>query len=749
MSKRMSMAVKTGDRLDMQKLTLALWEHRGDKDVVEELSESLLKRHSSKQVFKDVEFFLPQLVHMILHLEVEWNSSVLQEFCLMVSQVSLHFALQVYWILVGALQDSQPELENGQPNPKADTKLFLRCIDLLASIERAVVYGGGNEVLSELERDYAKGLITRAELDAQLKKLRLEHARELVTYCKDEEETLSGPLLYKRFTKKSKLSTKGWKERRFAIRNRILLCYRVSDGVLKRAIPLANCEITVKPHRTHDFFFEVREFSHSDRIFYLAADNETTRDKWLGELRKAAAAPPLYKSASAASRGALDGQLTPTQELRHKWFKAEADFVFKLTAVAEELRFRNPNDRTTVLGRRMLEMKKRFRELGPEIDLYNPLCHSTDMFLKITDTDHKKVKAFTTKARCPCLVTFCVERQENGEDVANHLQNRYSDHPEGSAVDKAFSALPAALSRQVSKPSMWQDEEDIVDSLRTPADKQTQITQLIAKSNDDLRQEVYVMQLLQFMLDAWQDENLDLWMFPYKILSTSASCGLIELIKESDSLHGVKSDYLEKTGANVTLKQHFEREFNGENTEEYKRAVSNFTESLAGYSVACFLLGIKDRHNGNIMLRKDGRIIHIDFGFAFSMAPGKNKVGTTNFSLERAPFKLTNEMVELMGSEYERFPTLVYQGLSAMRKHWKTLKGLVEITAFKSNFPCFNQPGGSKLVLKELEDRMMLGLSEDALEAKAAALVKTSKQHKGTIMYEIFQRKSNGIRPIF
>ncbi len=52
-------------------------------------------------------------------------------------------------------------------------------------------------------------------------------------------------------------------------------------------------------------------------------------------------------------------------------------------------------------------------------------------------------------------------------------------------------------------------------------------------------------------------------------------------------------------------------------------------------------MAVKDRHNGNILIDDVGHILHIDFGFMLGTSPG-------GVNFESAPFKLTQEYVELM-----------------------------------------------------------------------------------------------------
>ena len=89
-----------------------------------------------------------------------------------------------------------------------------------------------------------------------------------------------------------------------------------------------------------------------------------------------------------------------------------------------------------------------------------------------------------------------------------------------------------------------------------------------------------------------------------------------------------------------------------------------------------YLLQTKDRHNGNILLDREGHLIHIDFGFMLSNSPG-------NIGFEAAPFKLPLEYVEVLGGAdgepLREFRRLFREGFEAARKHCDRIVTMVEL----------------------------------------------------------------------
>ena len=108
--------------------------------------------------------------------------------------------------------------------------------------------------------------------------------------------------------------------------------------------------------------------------------------------------------------------------------------------------------------------------------------------------------------------------------------------------------------------------------------------------------------------------RLPLRLRPYRILATSPSSGLIEVVANAMSLDSVKRSVPHWS----SLSDLFRRRYGGVHSRAFYRARRNFVQSAAAYSVVCYLLQIKDRHNGNILLHARGHVVHIDFGYLLS-----------------------------------------------------------------------------------------------------------------------------------
>lgn len=236
---------------------------------------------------------------------------------------------------------------------------------------------------------------------------------------------------------------------------------------------------------------------------------------------------------------------------------------------------------------------------------------------------------------------------------------------------------------------------------RTITNDTQQSTPCIFKVNDDVRNDQLCLQLIELMRDVFRQLKLPLYLRPYKVISNMTRVdgrdylgGIIECIP------GCKSrDEIGKEGSS-SLYTYFIEKFGLEDTEAFQLARKNFIESLAAYSIASYILQIKDRHNGNILIDDIGHLLHIDFGFILSISPAGN------MRFERPDFKMTTEMTELMGSEssesFMYFQELVVKGFILVREYASELITMVDMMK-DSGYTCFRPD-----TMKTLRDRFFI-----------------------------------------
>lgn len=115
-----------------------------------------------------------------------------------------------------------------------------------------------------------------------------------------------------------------------------------------------------------------------------------------------------------------------------------------------------------------------------------------------------------------------------------------------------------------------------------------------------------------------KDINLDFKFTIYKVQAFSANDGIMYCVPGSMPVQ----DALNKSGDNMgkylqTLAQ--------DDPQKLREIQNNYCLSNAGYAVATYLLAIGDRHLENLMIKDDGRMWHLDFGFILGKNPNKLK----------------------------------------------------------------------------------------------------------------------------
>uniref|UniRef100_A0A5S6Q949 Phosphatidylinositol 3-kinase catalytic subunit type 3 n=1 Tax=Trichuris muris TaxID=70415 RepID=A0A5S6Q949_TRIMR len=288
-----------------------------------------------------------------------------------------------------------------------------------------------------------------------------------------------------------------------------------------------------------------------------------------------------------------------------------------------------------------------------------------------------------------------------------------------------LAGLPLPLDPSVRIQMVVADEATIFNSALAPCkltfrtlDGQSYTT--IFKYGDDLRQDQLIIQMVTLMDKLLRQENLDLRLTPYKVLSTSINHGFVQYI-ESDTLRDVLRDY-------STIQDFFRthRPSPGGPFGIEAEVMDNYVRSCAGYSVISYLLGIGDRHLHNLLLCKNGRLFHVDFGYILGRDP----------RILPPPVKLTKEMIEGMGGfsgpYWQDFRNLAYTAFLHLRRHANLFLNLFALMVNSTIPDIALEPDKA---VRKLQERFLLHLTDEeavqymqqlidvSISAKMAAIV--------------------------
>jgi len=344
------------------------------------------------------------------------------------------------------------------------------------------------------------------------------------------------------------------------------------------------------------------------------------------------------------------------------------------------------------------KIEEELRKIKVEVGVYLP----SNPDGVVVGIDRKSGKPLQSHAKAPYMATFRIQKNKGDMEATDNMLEKTNQNEEMGRHD--------AVSHEDTH-EVWQSA--------------------IFKVGDDCRQDVLALQMIATFRGIFNNVGLDVYVYPYRVTATAPGCGVIDVLPNS-----ISRDMLGREAVNG-LYDYFVSKYGGEDSTRFQEARNNFVKSMAAYSVISYLLQFKDRHNGNIMVDDVGHILHIDFGFCFDIAPG-------GVRFERAPFKLTSEMVAVMGGStdsqsYKWFEELCVKSFLASRQYTEKLTHLV-ILMMDSGLPCFKPE-----TIQHFRERFVLQKSEREAADFMKDLIKKSYHSFSTKGYDQFQLMTNGI----
>mmetsp|Transcript_13241 Transcript_13241/g.19108 ORF Transcript_13241/g.19108 Transcript_13241/m.19108 type:complete len:1142 (-) Transcript_13241:39-3464(-) len=312
------------------------------------------------------------------------------------------------------------------------------------------------------------------------------------------------------------------------------------------------------------------------------------------------------------------------------------------------------------------------------------------------------------------------------------------------------------------------------------------LASFIMKAGEDIRKEALVMQVITKLKTYFEQDIPEAqrpFLRPYTIMCVGGDAGLLECLSDAKSVDELKK---ECTGF-TSLRDYFERAYGPPRSKTqpshplppqsqaqqygmmppplqpppplfqkeegdggagltFEKAQDNFLRSLVGYSLVCYILQIKDRHNANILLDREGHLVHIDFGFVLGETP---KMGKVPLFSERAPFKLTTEFWDVLGgwNIHEgglgaRFCKMLDAAFACASSHSEEIANLIEAAILNLT----RNSSQARALADGVRSRLRMRGERDSPQQKMfiTDLVDGALTSWGTSTYDWLQKNMNG-----
>ena len=160
---------------------------------------------------------------------------------------------------------------------------------------------------------------------------------------------------------------------------------------------------------------------------------------------------------------------------------------------------------------------------------------------------------------------------------------------------------------------------------------------------EDVRRDHLVLTIIQLMDLILRRELSDIdkeqavERITYRVIPTSIHDGFVEFVEGAMTIFDANID----DHQNVRTLQNWLLDHDQNKHKTFQTIKSVFLKTMAFWSVATLLLGVGDRHACNIMIKPNGALFHIDYGYILGEDPKK--------ILNPPLMRITGDMLNVMG----------------------------------------------------------------------------------------------------